>query len=264
MCMHRRVLAVAAMAAVVLPLLACGGRDSGTRDRELTVAAASDLQAAFSEIGQRFTQQTGWDVIFSFGSTGNLATQIEQGAPFDVFAAANVAFVDRLIDSNSVRADSMELYAVGRIVIASSVASGVEVQTLEGLLDPSITHVAIANPDHAPYGLAAREALISAGVWDDLQPKIVYGENVRQTLQFVETGNAEAGIIALSIAESPDITWVLIDDALHNPLLQAIVAVSERPHEAQAREFIDFVMSDEGQEILASYGFVSAGHASDR
>jgi molybdate transport system substrate-binding protein len=262
--MRRRVLVVASLAVVALLLLACSVRGSETDTRELTVAAAADLQLAFTEIGEHFTERTGWQVTFSFGSTGNLTAQIEEGAPFDVFAAANVAFVDRLIDGGHAIAGTKDLYAVGRVVLASSRSAGANVRTLEGLLDPAITRIAIANPDHAPYGLAAKEALIGAGLWDELEPKLVYGENVRQALQFVETGNAEAGIVALSIAESPDITWVLIDDALHNPLLQAIVAVSHRPHEAMAREFIDFVMSDEGQATLARYGFVSAGDARDR
>jgi molybdate transport system substrate-binding protein len=244
-------------------MAACGDDDpsdpasvTGPRG-ELTVAAAADLQAAFVEVGERFAERTGWDVTFSFGSTGNLTTQIEQGAPFDVLAAANVAFVDRLIAGNLAIPDTRELYAVGRIVIASSTRAGADVRTLEGLLDPSITRVAIANPEHAPYGLAAREALVSAGIWEEVEPKLVFGDNIRQTLQFVETGNAEAGIVALSIAGVPDISWVLIDDRLHDPLLQGIVAVADRPHEQGARAFIAFVVSEEGQAILSRYGFVS-------
>lgn len=239
---------------------ACGGDDPATTQAatptgELTVAAAADLQFAFVELGELFKEQTGWDVTFSFGSTGNLTTQIEQGAPFDVIAAANVAFVDRLIDGGHAVADSRALYALGRVVLASNTQSGTEVQTLEGLLDPAITHVAIANPEHAPYGLAAKEALVSAGLWEALQPKLVLGENVRQTLQYVQTGNAEAGIVALSIADVPEITWVLLDESLHAPLLQAMAAVAERPHEEMAREFIALVVSEAGQEILARYGF---------
>ncbi|HUG14882.1 MAG TPA: molybdate ABC transporter substrate-binding protein [Thermomicrobiales bacterium] len=223
----------------------------------MTIAAAADLQLAFTEVGALFSERTGWNVTFSFGSTGNLTTQIEEGAPFDVLAAANVAFVDRLIDGGHAVAETRTMYAVGRIVLASSRQAGADVQTLDGLLDPAITRVAIANPEHAPYGLAAKEALISARIWDEIAPKLVYGENVRQTLQFVETGNAEAGIVALSSAGSPEITWVTIDDGLHNPLLQAMAVVANRPHEQAAREFIAFVVSDEGQAILNRYGFVS-------
>jgi molybdate transport system substrate-binding protein len=253
---------VRALACVSLILIGCSGSGSSSATPppvtgELTVAAAADLQVAFTEAGATFTERTGWRVTFSFGSTGNLTTQIEQGAPFDVLAAANVAFVDRLIDGGYGIEDSKRLYAVGRIVLASNRAAGVDVQTLDGLLDPSIRHIAIANPEHAPYGAAAREALSSAGLWEQIEPKLVYGENVRQTLQFVQTGNAEAGIVALSIADVPEISSVLIDDHLHNPLLQAMVAVSDRPHEAAAREFIAFITGEEGQAILLKYGFMS-------
>src|SRR5690606_32755387 len=109
--------------------------------------------------------------------------------------------------------------------LARNIASGVEVQELKDLLDPAISHVAIANPEHAPYGMAAQEALMHAGIWDAIQPKLVYGENIRQTLQFVQTGNAEAGIIALSIADVPEISYTLIDAGLHEPLLQAMAVV---------------------------------------
>lgn len=260
---------------VLAPVLsACGGDDddgaassasptassmpsTAVAEGDLTVAAAADLQFAFTEIGAIFEENTGQKVIFSFGSTGNLATQIEEGAPFDVFAAANVSFVDGLVEKGRIIADSKELYAVGRIVVAGNKDAGVNPQTIEDLLDPAIDKVAIANPDHAPYGLAAKEALISAGIWDEIQPKLVFGENIRQTLQFIQTGNAEAGIVALSIAEVPEITYTLIDDALHNPLLQAMGVVTGSPHEQAARDFVAYVISDEGQAILAKYGFQS-------
>lgn len=248
------------LAILILMMVISGCGDNGDEDAttgELTVAAASDLQAAFTEAGPIFTERTGWQVTFSFGSTGNLTTQIEQGAPFDVLAAANVAFVDRLIAGGFGVADSKSLYAVGRIVLASSVEAGADVQSLEGLLDPAVTRIAIANPEHAPYGQAAKEALISTGIWDQVEPKLVYGENIRQTLQFIETGNAEAGIVARSIADVPGITYVPIDDSLHQPLLQAMVAVADRPHEQAAREFIAFITSAEGQAILGKYGFLS-------
>ena len=222
---------------------------------DLTVAAASDLQVAFTEIGEMFTAETGHAVTFSFGSTGNLTTQIENGAPFDVFAAANVAFVDRLIAGGFMDEETKQLYGVGRIVLANSVSAGTDAQQLEDLLDPEVTHVAIANPEHAPYGVAAKEALESAGLWDDLQPKLVYGENIRQALQFVESGNAEVGIVALSIAEVDTITWTLIDDSLHNPLLQAMGVVSASEHQDAAMEFVEFVTGPEGREILDQYGF---------
>lgn len=241
--------------AALMIFTGCGDTGDAGDGVELTVAAASDLQIAFTEIGVLFEEETGHAVTFSFGSTGNLATQIENGAPFDVYAAANVAFVDDLIEKGFVDAESKALYGVGRIVLASSIASGMDAQELSALLDPAIRHVAIANPEHAPYGMAAREALISAEIWDDLQPKLVYGENIRQTLQFIQTGNAEAGIVALSIADVPEITWTMIDNSLHEPLLQAMGVVSNRPHSDVAREFVDFVTGPQGREVLEAYGF---------
>jgi len=251
-----RLLANLVILSILLVLSGCGGGNADGVDAiNLTVAAASDLQIAFTEIGEIFEEETGHSVTFSFGSTGNLTTQIENGAPFDVFAAANVAFVDRLIEGDFLDPETKRLYGIGRIVLANSVASGTGVRSLEDLLDPDITYVAIANPEHAPYGVAAKEALESAGLWDDLQPKLVYGENIRQALQFVETGNAEVGIIALSIAEVDSITYTLIDEDLHNPLLQAMGVVSASPHQDAAMEFVDFVTGPTGRDILEKYGF---------
>ena len=248
------------LAALILTLsLVLAGCSSDDREDgeqvELTVGAAADLQVAVAEIGELCEEEAGHTVNFSFGSTGNLTTQIENGAPFDVFAAANVAFVDQLIAGGFIDDKTRRLYGVGRIVLANSVAAGTDAQELEDLLDPDIVHVAIANPEHAPYGLAAKEALESAGLWDDLQPKLVYGENIRQTLQFVESGNAEVGIVALSIAEVDTITHTLIDDSLHNPLLQTMGVVSASEHQDEAMEFVDFVIGPEGRGILEKYGF---------
>lgn len=226
---------------------------------DLLVAAASDLQFAFTEIGQRFEQQTGQSVTFSFGSTGNLTTQIENGAPFDLFAAANVAYIDRLKEKGLTIPETQRLYAQGRIVLAVNRKSGVAAATLEDLLNPSIPRVAIANPDHAPYGLAAKQALQSAGVWGPLQSKLVYGENVRQALQFVQTGNAPVGIVALSITDVPEVTWTLIDADLHKPLNQALAVIQGSSHQQAARDFIEFVNGPRGRPIMQRYSFLLPG-----
>ncbi|MEJ5224158.1 MAG: molybdate ABC transporter substrate-binding protein [Anaerolineales bacterium] len=226
---------------------------------ELTVAAAADLQFAFTEMGTLYEQETGNRVVFSFGSTGQLAQQIENGAPFDLFAAANISFVDDLAQKNLVLPDTVALYARGRIVLAVNRESGISAVSLEDLLSEKITHIAIANPDHAPYGIAAKEALISAGVWDKIQDKIVYGENVRQTLQFIQTGDAQVGIVALSVANVPEVTWTLIDDSLHNPLDQALAIVASSLHQQQAKEFAAFINGVHGRPIMQKYGFVLPG-----
>lgn len=256
----RRVLrpaSLVAMLSLIGVFAACGGDDSAPAGDAvvINVAAAADLQTAFTEIGARFTESKGVEVTFSFGSTGNLATQIHEGAPFDVFAAASESHVDNLITEGDLLADSKRLYAIGRIVLATNKDSGLNLQRLEDLTDPRIKWIAIADPDHAPYGVAAKEALQNAGLWDTLQPKILLGENIRQTLTYVQLGEAEAGIIALSIAEVPEITYAQIDESLHNPLIQAIGVVADTEHEQAARDFIAFVTGDEGRAILQRYGF---------
>ena len=226
---------------------------------ELTVAAAADLQFAFTEIGTLFEQETGHRVTFVFGSTGQLAQQIENGAPFDLLAAANVSYIDSLAEKDLVLPDSVVLYARGRIVLAVNRASRVNAVSLQDLLSDQFTLVAIANPEHAPYGLAAKEALQSAGVWEEVQTKIVFGENIRQTLQFIQTGDAEVGIVALSVADVPEISWTLIDESLYNPLDQALAVVTGSPHQELARQFAAFINSPLGQSTMQKYGFVLPG-----
>lgn len=256
----QRLLAIPLVTLVLLTIgcgVESGGASGDNENGELTVAAAASMQFAFEELGRRYEEQTGREVILSFGSSGNLAIQIEQGAPFDVYAAANVAYVDDLIEGDHLVEDSRVHYAAGRVVLASNIESGVEAQSLEDLADPEIRTVAIANPEFAPYGMAAQQVLESAGLWDELEPKIVYGQNVRQALQFVQTGDAEAGIVALSIADVPEVDYVTIDEGLHETLLQAMAVVSRSEHGDAAQEFITFVTGAEGQAILNEFGFSS-------
>lgn len=250
-----------ALLVVLFLLAACNASQSEllVQNDPLLIAAASDLQFAFTEIGEQFEAETGQKVTFTFGSTGNLTTQIENGAPFDILAAANVSFVDRLTEQGLTIPDTQQLYAQGRIVLVVNRLSGVDGTNLEDLLDPAITRIAIANPEHAPYGQAAREALISAGVWADIEDKIVLGENVSQTLQFVQTGDAPVGIVALSIADVPEVTGTLLPAELHQPINQALAVISTTQQEESARTFIDFVNSPAGREIMKRYGFQLPG-----
>lgn len=255
----RRLPSLLAMGVIAMSLAAAcapaAASPGGNEEHGLTVAAAADLQFAFTEIGRLFEVDSGERVTFTFGSSGNLAGQIVHGAPVDLFASADESYVRALASSRAVIPESVRLYALGRIVLASNKKSGANVRGLDGLLDPGVVRVALANPDHAPYGRAAKQALKSAGLWDDLQPKIVYGENVRQALQFVQTGNAEAGIVALSIAEVPEIEYVLIDGSLHEPLRQAM-GVVRGGREALAERFAAFVNGPEGRPVMDSYGFL--------
>jgi molybdate transport system substrate-binding protein len=225
----------------------------------ITVYAAADLDMAFREIKPLFEKATGARVTLVMGSTGNLAKQIEHGAPADAFFAANESFIDDLHAAGAVIPQTRALYAQGRLVLATPAKSAVAVRELADLLKPEVRRVAIANPAHAPYGRAAQEALESAGVWERLKPKLVYGENIRHALQFVETGAVEAGIVALSVAGVPDVRYVPIDPKLHRPLNQvaAVVKRSARPELGVA--FIQFLNGPEGRPIMKRYGFLLPG-----
>lgn len=243
-----------ALVTILFILIACA-----PTSRTLTVSAAADLQFAFTEIGVAFEQQTGTRVVFNFGSTGQLAQQIAQGAPVDLFAAANRAYVDDLAARGFIHSDSVQLYARGRITLWTRANNPTSLQSLDDLARPEIKRVAIANPEHAPYGVAAREALQNAGVWDVVQPKLVFGENVSQAKQFAETGNVDAAIIALSLSVGSSGRWVLIPQELHNPLDQALGIVANTRNESAARAFIDFVNSPFGRAVMIKYGFILPG-----
>lgn len=221
----------------------------------LVVAAAADLQFAFTEIAERFEQRTGQPVTLVFGSSGQLTQQIEHGAPFDLFASANVAFVERLRDKGLVLPETVAVYAEGSIVLAVNRNMAVEITELHDLENPLIQRIAIANPDHAPYGMAAKEALVAAGLWESIEPKVIYGENVRQALQFIQTGDAQAGIVGRAIADVPEIVWMPIDPGLYNPLQQALAVVAASSQPEAARAFAELITSDEGRALLKRYGF---------
>jgi molybdate transport system substrate-binding protein len=227
----------------------------------LTVFAASDLAFAFRELAPRFEQATGARVTLVLGSTGNLAKQIEHGAPADVFFAADQVFVDDLVARDVLVAETRGLYAQGRIVLATARAAGPRLTGLAELLQARVRRVAIANPAHAPYGRAAEQALRAAGVWEAVKPKLVYGENIRHALQFVESGAAEAGIVALSVAGVPAIEHVPIDPALHAPLDQAVAVVRRSARPALALAFIRFVNGPEGRAVMTRYGFLLPGES---
>jgi molybdate transport system substrate-binding protein len=232
-----------------------GGQASpGVSQPELIVAAAADLVFALREIAPIFEKEHQVRVTLTFGSTGQLAQQIQHGAPVDVFFAANVAFVEDLRAKGAVLADSVQPYAQGQIVLATQ-RSRPSLSGLTDLTRNDVKRVAIANPTHAPYGMAAREALISAGVWAQVQPKLVYGENIRQALQFLQTGNVDAAILALSVAQVPEVQFTRIDPGLYKPIIQAAAVTARSQHPNLARAFIRFVNGPQGRPIMNQFGF---------
>lgn len=241
---------------------ACASPVASPKPEPLLVSAASNLTLAFEELGARYEQETGTAVTFNFAASGQLAQQIDQGAPVDLFASADVAYVQDLAAKGRILPDSVQIYARGRLTLWTRVDSVIAVETVEDLLRPEIQRVAIANPEHAPYGMAARQALQTAGVWDTVQPKLVLGENVRQTLQFAETGDVDVAIVPLSLSVTSDGHWVFLPEDLHAPIDQALGIVADSPRQAQARDFAAFITGPEGGAILRKYGFVPPGEVS--
>ncbi len=225
----------------------------------LTVSAAADLNYVFPEIGKLWEQKTGHTVSFNLGSTGQLAQQIERGAPVDLFAAANKTFVEALDEQGLVFSETKALYGVGRLTLWQREDSPLEINDLQALTQPAIKRIAIANPDHAPYGVAAREALQSAGIWDELQPKLILGENIKQTQQYAETGNVDVAIAALSISVERPGKWTLIPAELHNPLEQMLAVPQRAPHPEVAQQFAAFINGEKGRPLMQKYGFVLPG-----
>jgi molybdate transport system substrate-binding protein len=234
------------------------GQDSVPPVPKITVAAASDLTLAFHEIGQVLQSQERLTPVFSFGSSGLLAKQIEQGAPFDVFAAASEAYVNQLREKNLIRLESQRVFAQGSLVIWQRHDIGIRVDDLSQLTLPGVRRIAIANPEHAPYGMAAREALQWAGVWERVQTKIILGENVVQALQFAQTGNVEAAIVARALASRPGGRSVSVALQSHSPINQTICILQTNQNLRGSQLFLEFLLSPEGAAILERHGFTRA------
>ncbi len=225
----------------------------------LTVSAAADLNYVFPEIGKLWEQETGHTVTFNLGSTGQLAQQIERGAPVDLFAAANKEFVEDLDKQGLMLSDTKALYGLGRITLWQREDSPLEIKEVKDLTKPEVKRVAIANPDHAPYGVAAREALQSAGIWEKLQPKLILGENIKQTQQYAETGNVDVAIAALSISVEKPGKWTLLPAELHKPLQQMLAVPKSASHPEEAKQFAALINGEKGRPLMQKYGFTLPG-----
>ncbi len=232
----------------------------------LEVAAASDLRFALEDISALFERQQRVRVRISFGSSGQLATQIEQGAPFDALFSANEAFVQELARKGLMLPDTVQLYAIGRIVFWVRTASPIIVTDgFAALLDERVRFVAIANPEHAPYGQAAVQTLRTAGAYERVRTKLVLGENISQTLQFVQTGNADIGIVALSLAIAPAVRptgryWT-VPAYLHRPIRQAAGVTARSRNQQLARALLEFVNGPAGRPVMRRYGFTLPGES---
>jgi len=235
---------------------------SAQAGEKITIAAAADLRFAMDEIVVLFNKaHTDDQVEVIFGSSGKFNTQIQQGAPYDMYFSADIGY-PRKLKVEGFAASEVQPYAVGRIVLWSPVRDASKM-TLADLADPSIRKIAIANPKHAPYGKRAEEALKAAGVWEKVEARLVYGENISQTAQFVQTGNAQVGIIALSLALNPELAnhggYLLIPDNLHQPLEQGFIITRRAENNGLAKRFADYMGGKPARAVMTKYGFVLPG-----
>lgn len=234
---------------------------------KITVAAAADLKFAMDEIVTTFQQAHSADQVdVIYGSSGKFHAQIQQGAPYDLYFSADIAF-PRALAKAGFAASEAKPYALGRIVLWSA-GMDARQMTLASLTGAKIARVAIANPRHAPYGKRAEEALRASGLWDKVEPKLVYGENIAHTAQFVQTGNAQVGVIALALAVSPELArkggyWLIPDD-LHAPLEQGFIITRRAENNALAQQFADYMGSKAARAVMTRYGFVLPGETASK
>ena len=247
-------------AILVLAAFLCVWSPASAFAAELKIAAASDLTFAFKEVGARFEKQTGSKLKLTYGSSGNFFSQIQNGAPFDLFFSADVSFPKKLEAAGLTEPGTIYEYAKGQIVIWVPNASKLDLSKgLAVVLDPSIRKIAIANPQHAPYGAAAVAAMQHEGLYDQVKSKFVLGENISQTAQFVQSGNADVGIVAVSLALAPAMKtagrYVVIPASDYPPLIQAAVILKSSPNKELANQFLKFLKEPGTVALMEQYGF---------
>ena len=228
--------------------------------QDVKIAAAADLKFAMADLQAKFEKQGGAKLDVSYGSSGNFLTQIQNGAPFDLFFSADSEYPKKLGSAGLTEPGTLYEYAVGRIVMWTGADSGIDVAQdgWKALQDERVKKIAVANPEHAPYGKAAVAAMKKAGIYEQVKAKLVYGENISQAAQFVQSGNAQVGLVALSLAVSPAMKngkrWEVPADT-YPPIQQAVVVLKAAKNKDGARKFVEFVKSPAGREILERYGF---------
>jgi len=230
------------------------------RSTEVSIAAASDLVFCLEDLNRQFTNSHPEVTLkTSTGSSGNFFAQIKNGAPFDLFLSADMSYPRELIKAGAAEEASLFQYAIGRLALWTVNTNLALTSGLLALRDPAVKRVAIANPEHAPYGRAARDALRHAGLWEAIQPRLVLGDNISQTAQFVQTGNADAGIVALSLVLSPRLAnvgrWVEVPPNTYPPLEQGAVLTRRGKDNSAARTYLKFLQSGRAREIFDRYGF---------
>ncbi len=248
-------------ALTMMLLLGIGALRAQAAPEQILVAAAADLNSVFPEIARRFEQATGNAVKLSFGSSGNFFSQIRNGAPFDLFFSADIDYPRRLEAAGLVEPGSLYEYGTGRIVLWAPKESSIEVERgIRVLVGPGVRKIAIANPEHAPYGRAAVSALQHEGVYDAVRDRLVLGENISQAAQFVESGNADVGIVALSLALAPTMRgrgrYFLIPPSTYPPIAQAGIILRSSQRKSAARRFMGFLSQPEIVRLMQQYGFV--------
>ena len=230
------------------------------RAQKVRVAAAADMKIAAQEIASQFERKTGTKVDVTYGSSGSFFSQLQSGAPFDLFLSADAQYPKQLDSAGLGEPDTLSIYAIGRIAIWMPADAHVDLPRngWSGLLDRSVQRIAIANPEHAPYGRAAVAALRKAGIYERVKAKLVFGENISQAAQFVQSGNAQAGILAMSLVVAAPMksgkVW-LIPLQCYAPIEQAGIVMKNAKNKGAAKSLLDFVKSSAGKEILARDGF---------
>jgi molybdate transport system substrate-binding protein len=222
---------------------------------EVTVATAANLTTAVAALGKEFEEQTGIHPVFSFASTAELTAQIEQSAPFDVFLAADSEHAEKLDREGFLTPGTRAVYAIGVLALWVPASSGAHIDSLAGLTQPGIKVIAVAKPELAPYGQAAVEALQHAGIWERVQPKIVYAENISVAKQYGAAGNADAVFTAYSLVLNESGQVIQVDGSLHRPITQEASVIAKSAHPAEARKFLDFILKGAGRETLKHYGY---------
>jgi molybdate transport system substrate-binding protein len=221
----------------------------------LRIAAASDLQKVLPRLAERFRERTGMQSSLTLDASGRLAEQIRAGAPFDVFLAANAKFVEDLAAAGAVDPASVRPYARGELVLCVHPSVADKVRGLADLARPEVKKIAIANPEYAPYGVAARQALEKSGLWTRLESRIVRADSVRQALIYAQNGDAEAAFAGRALADVPEVRLVDVESSHYEPIVQVLGVISAGTRRERSGEFAEFVLGDEGQAILREFHF---------